>query len=184
MAFFVIFKLGVLFKLILAIFFLINLNNISVQHLNEDIWDQCLTPALRNSSDRKKQGPKSEKTKSSKPEPEKPAKPEKLKKPKNGACVAVSGLSKSIKKKQVVHEIFKDSKITNYGLYMETQAGLCTGKCYVEFIDKEARDRAIEGAHAKNFSGHTINVTAISHDEMETKGWFKNRFYNHKWRTF
>jgi RNA recognition motif-containing protein len=75
--------------------------------------------------------------------------------------VSVTGLSKSFKKKQIVHELFKDSKITNYGLYMETQNGVCTGKCYVEFVDMEGRDRAIKSSHDKKFHGKTVSVIAI-----------------------
>lgn len=142
----------------------------SVQHLNEEIWDNCQTPTLRNTSDRKKQGPKSDKSKvGAKPDAAGIEKLEKLKKPKNGACVFVSGLAKSVKKKQIVHELFKECKITNYGLYMETQAGVCTGKCYVEFVDMEARDRAMKTINETKYYGKLITVTAISHDEMETK---------------
>ena len=93
---------------------------------------------------------KSEKSKSS----------EKVKdrKPRNGACVSVSGLSKTVKKKQVVHELFKDCKITNYGLYIETQNGVCTGKCYVEFVDHETRSRALK-SHNSKFHSKTVSVS-------------------------
>ena len=52
----------------------------------------------------------------------------KEKKEKTGACVQVSGLTKSVNKKMIVHDIFKGYKITNYGLYIETENGICTGK--------------------------------------------------------
>ena len=83
--------------------------------------------------------------------------PEKVKKPRNGACVSVSGLSKTVKKRQVVHELFKDCKITNYGLYIETQNGVCTGKCYVEFVDDETRKRALK-SHNSKFHSKTVSV--------------------------
>ena len=47
---------------------------------------------------------------------------------KTGACVQVSGLSKAVNKKMIVHDIFKGYKITNYGLYIETENSICTGK--------------------------------------------------------
>ena len=47
---------------------------------------------------------------------------------KTGACVQVAGLSKAVNKKMIVHEIFKGYKITNYGLYIETENSICTGK--------------------------------------------------------
>ena len=53
-------------------------------------------------------------------------------KAKTGACVQVSGLSKEVNKKMVVHEIFKGYKITNYGLYIETENSICTGKVDIE----------------------------------------------------
>ena len=49
---------------------------------------------------------------------------------KTGACVQVSGLSKAVNKKMIVHDIFKGYKITNYGLYIETENSICTGKVH------------------------------------------------------
>ena len=55
---------------------------------------------------------------------------------KTGACVQVSNLGKGVNKKMIVHDIFKGYKITNYGLYIETENSICTGKVSfsIEFV--------------------------------------------------
>merc|ERR1712141_141649 len=80
-----------------------------------------------------------------------------------GACVQISGLSKTVTKKSLVHEILKGYKITNYGLYMETEKGICTGKCYVEFISKEVRDAAIKAVNELK-----IKTTEIENNSFDS----------------
>ena len=91
-----------------------------VRHLLESIWDASQVPIIKNS--RKK--PDVTKSQKSDEKVEKKAEKEK----KTGACVQVSNLGKGVNKKMIVHDIFKGYKITNYGLYIETENSICTGK--------------------------------------------------------
>ena len=91
-----------------------------MRHLLESIWDESQVPIIKNS--RKKPETKSV----SKNEEKSEKKSEKEKK--TGACVQVSNLGKGVNKKMIVHDIFKGYKITNYGLYIETENSICTGK--------------------------------------------------------
>ena len=96
-----------------------------VRHLLESIWDSCQVPVTKNSKSKIKPESKNPiRNPAEIPIVEKKKEPIKL----NGACVQISGLSKTVTKKSLVHEILKGYKITNYGLYMETEKGICTGK--------------------------------------------------------
>ena len=101
-----------------------------VRHLQEETWNNSQVPIIKNQKS-KKEIPKnqSESLNSSSTASATASSTEKSKtKKRTGACVQADGLSKKVTKKAIVHDIFKGYKITNYGLYMETENGICTGK--------------------------------------------------------
>jgi len=137
---------------------------VHVRHLLESIWDGCQVPSIKNSKKKPESVKVATSVKGIADSSVKEKKP--TEKAKTGACVQVSGLSKEVNKKMVVHEIFKGYKITNYGLYIETENSICTGKCYIEFVSPDIRTSAVKTSLT---SRHKIKVSNISHDEMETK---------------
>jgi len=92
----------------------------------ESLWDSCQVPVIKNSKGKSK--PEVKNTNSNSEVENENEKKEATESRVEGACVQISGLSKAVTKKSLVHEILKGYKITNYGLYMETEKGICTGK--------------------------------------------------------
>ena len=102
----------------------------SVNHLGCDIWENFKTVAVKPvypSSSKDRETDCDQKGEGDLQEPEIEI---------DSQCVMISGVAPDVTKKDLVHELLKDCRITKYGLYMETQENKCTGKCYVEFVDQ------------------------------------------------
>ena len=103
-------------------------NSFLVRHLQEESWNNSQVPIIKNQKS-KKENPKNSESLNSSSASATASSTEKSKtKKRTGACIQADGLSKKVTKKAIVHDIFKGYKITNYGLYMETENGICTGK--------------------------------------------------------
>lgn len=133
---------------------------VKVHHLSGDIWESCSATSIDPAFEKKRSAPREEMAES--------------RKSAAGACVMISGIAQSATKRDIVHELLKDCKITNYGLYMETENGVCTGNCFVEFVDRTTRDKAVLRSHKSSFHGRTVALTEISHENM------KNRVRQHR----
>ena len=109
---------------------------LSVNHLGSDIWENFdATPAKPNyPSDNKKteEDEGGDADQEIEPEPEVKV---------DSHCVMLSGVAADVTKKDLVHELLKECRITKYGLYMETRDNKCTGKCYIEFVDQVCKSK-------------------------------------------
>jgi len=137
---------------------------IKVNHLCSDLWENLDAVPVKpsypseNKKDDHDQGEDFDQEKQADPEV-------KI----DSQCVMLSGVAPDVTKKDLVHELLKECRITKFGLYMETQDNRCTGKCYIEFVDQLTRDRAIKKAHNNKFRGNTVTLVAITATDMKSR---------------